>query len=242
MFPLGTTTVTCTATDKAGNTGTESFTVTVTAAWSNVLQPVNADGSSIFKLGSTVPVKFQLTGASAGITNLSARLYLQRIGAGTTGTTSRPSRPRTPPPATCSATTPQRSVHLQPQHEDAERRYIPAADRPGRRRSPHREHIAQVATTNGIPGRQKGPQARSGLGPSSAVVNTCSRWFVSQRGVRLGEKIGEANPPGTVADDSPGWPVAADRPGHRDRSRGVRAHRADRFVRSVNLRLFRLPW
>ena len=60
--------------------------VTVTAAWSNVLQPVNADGSSIFKLGSTVPVKFQLTGASAGITNLSARLYLQRIGAGTTGT------------------------------------------------------------------------------------------------------------------------------------------------------------
>jgi hypothetical protein len=87
VFPLGATTVTCTATDKAGNTGTESFTVTVTAAWSNVLQPVNADGSSIFKLGSTVPVKFQLTGASAGITNLSASLYLQRVGAGITGTT-----------------------------------------------------------------------------------------------------------------------------------------------------------
>ncbi|MGS0684532.1 HYR domain-containing protein [Nakamurella sp. GG22] len=86
VFALGTTTVTCTATDKAGNTGRESFTVTVTAAWSNVLQPVNSDGSSIFKLGSTVPVKFQLTGASAGITNLSARLYLQRIGAGATGT------------------------------------------------------------------------------------------------------------------------------------------------------------
>ena len=67
VFPLGSTTVTCTATDKAGNTGTETFTVTVTAAWSGVLQPVNADGSSIFKLGSTVPVKFQLTGASAGI-------------------------------------------------------------------------------------------------------------------------------------------------------------------------------
>ena len=86
VFPLGVTTVTCTATDKAGNVGTEKFTVTVTAAWSNVLQPVNADGSSIFKLGSTVPVKFQLTGASAGITNLSARLYLQRLGAGATGT------------------------------------------------------------------------------------------------------------------------------------------------------------
>jgi hypothetical protein len=86
VFPLGATTVTCTAKDAAGNVGTESFTVSVTAAWSNVLQPVNADGSSIFKLGSTVPVKFQLTGASAGISNLTTRLYLQRIGAGATGT------------------------------------------------------------------------------------------------------------------------------------------------------------
>ena len=86
VFPLGSTTVVCTAEDAAGNVGTESFTVTVTAAWSGVLQPVNADGSSIFKLGSTVPVKFQLTGASAGITTLSARLYLQRIGTGATGT------------------------------------------------------------------------------------------------------------------------------------------------------------
>jgi hypothetical protein len=85
-FPLGSTTVTCTAKDKAGNVGTESFNVTVTAAWSNVQQPVNTDGSSVFKLGSTVPVKFSLTGASAGITNLPARLYLQRVGAGATGT------------------------------------------------------------------------------------------------------------------------------------------------------------
>jgi hypothetical protein len=86
VFPLGVTTVTCTATDQAGNTGTETFTVTVTAAWSGVLQPVNADGSSLFKLGSTVPVKFQLTGASAGISDLAARLYLQRLGAAATGT------------------------------------------------------------------------------------------------------------------------------------------------------------
>jgi hypothetical protein len=84
-FPLGPTTVTCTAKDAAGNTSNKSFMVTVTAAWSNVLQPINADGSSIFKLGSTVPVKFQLSGASAGITNLVARLYLQRIGPGGTG-------------------------------------------------------------------------------------------------------------------------------------------------------------
>ncbi|HZO91930.1 MAG TPA: PxKF domain-containing protein [Chthonomonadaceae bacterium] len=45
-------------------------------SWSGVLQPINADGSSVFKRGSTVPVKFQLTGASASITNLNAKLYL----------------------------------------------------------------------------------------------------------------------------------------------------------------------
>ena len=39
----------------------------------------------IFKLGSTVPVKFQLTGASAGVKDLSARLYLQRISSGGSG-------------------------------------------------------------------------------------------------------------------------------------------------------------
>jgi len=86
VFPLGTTTVTCTAKDRAGNVGTKTFTVTVTAAWSGVLQPVNADGSSIFKLGSTVPVKFALTGASAGIKDLAARLYYMRTGVAGAGT------------------------------------------------------------------------------------------------------------------------------------------------------------
>jgi HYR domain-containing protein len=86
VFPLGSTTVTCTAKDQAGNTGTGSFTVLVTAAWSNVLQPVNLDGSSVFKLGSTVPVKFQLTGASAGVRDLVARLYLTKVGSVADGT------------------------------------------------------------------------------------------------------------------------------------------------------------
>ncbi|MGN6578136.1 MAG: HYR domain-containing protein [Nocardioides sp.] len=85
LFPMGTTTVTCTAKDKAGNSDTKDFKVTVTAAWSGVLQPVNADGSSVFKLGSTVPVKFQLTGASAGVKDLVARLYYARISSAGTG-------------------------------------------------------------------------------------------------------------------------------------------------------------
>jgi uncharacterized repeat protein (TIGR03803 family) len=56
---------------------TRQFDVAYT--WSNVLQPINVDGSSIFKLGSTVPVKFQLTGASAAIANLPATIYVARV-------------------------------------------------------------------------------------------------------------------------------------------------------------------
>ena len=36
---------------------------------------MKVDGGPIFKLGSTVPVRFRLTGASAGITHLLARRY-----------------------------------------------------------------------------------------------------------------------------------------------------------------------
>jgi beta propeller repeat protein len=78
-FPLGTTPVACTATDAAGNTAFGQFPVTVTYAWSGALQPANADGSSIFKAGSTVPVKFTLTGASAGITDATATLSYAKV-------------------------------------------------------------------------------------------------------------------------------------------------------------------
>jgi hypothetical protein len=79
VFHPGTTTVSCTAHDKAGNVANASFPVSVTYSWSGILQPINADGSSVFKLGSTVPVKFQLTGASASIGNLVANLTAAKI-------------------------------------------------------------------------------------------------------------------------------------------------------------------
>jgi len=47
---------------------------------------VNADGTSIFKAGSTVPVKFALTGASAPVTTATARLSLAKISNGIEGT------------------------------------------------------------------------------------------------------------------------------------------------------------
>jgi hypothetical protein len=79
VFPVGSTPVTATATDAAGNVAICSFSVTVAYAWSGVLPPINPDGSSVFKLGSTLPVKFALTGASACITNLAATLSYAKM-------------------------------------------------------------------------------------------------------------------------------------------------------------------
>jgi len=76
---------------QAGNTSylpapelTKTFSVQ--HSWSNFLQPVNTDGTSIFKLGSTVPVKFKLTGGSAGVTTLGARILVAKASSGIAGT------------------------------------------------------------------------------------------------------------------------------------------------------------
>jgi hypothetical protein len=87
-FPIGTTTVSCTAKDAAGNTSAaKTFKVNVSVSWSGFMQPINtvanmgtAYKQSIFKIGSTVPVKFQLTEASAGITD--GNFYLKYIRTG----------------------------------------------------------------------------------------------------------------------------------------------------------------
>jgi len=79
VFPVGSTTVQCSATDFSGNKASSSFTVRVVYAWSGVLAPINADGSSVFKAGSTVPVKFRLAGPSGGIADATAKIYLSKI-------------------------------------------------------------------------------------------------------------------------------------------------------------------
>ena len=89
-FSPGTTTVRCTVVDHDGLPAAASFPVRVSyqAPTDGTFfgQPINPDGSSIFKRGSTIPVKFRLTGASAGITTLVARLYTAKITNGVTGT------------------------------------------------------------------------------------------------------------------------------------------------------------
>ena len=50
------------------------------------LKPIRPDGSSLFRIGKAVPVKFLLAGASAGITNLVAKLTVTRISGSVQGT------------------------------------------------------------------------------------------------------------------------------------------------------------
>jgi hypothetical protein len=82
-FAPGKTTVTCTASDAHGNAGAASLTIWVQyqapTDGTFFLKPIRSDGSSVFRVGRAVPVKFQLTGASAGITNLVAKLVVTKI-------------------------------------------------------------------------------------------------------------------------------------------------------------------
>ncbi|MDP4146875.1 MAG: PxKF domain-containing protein [Bacillota bacterium] len=61
---VGLRTQTITAADNAGNTNTVTITYNVKYAFSGILDPINANGSSLFKAGSTIPVKFTLKDSS----------------------------------------------------------------------------------------------------------------------------------------------------------------------------------
>jgi len=54
-----------------------TFTVGVGYTWSGLLAPVQAGGT--YKAGRTLPIKFQLTGASAGITDAQIRLVVYQV-------------------------------------------------------------------------------------------------------------------------------------------------------------------
>jgi len=77
---VGPKTVTVTVKDYAGNSRTVTGTCYVTYAFSEFLEPINNDGTSIFKLGSTVPVKFQLKDAQGNLISTAvAKIYVTKI-------------------------------------------------------------------------------------------------------------------------------------------------------------------
>ena len=83
-FKIGTTVVTYTANDPNGNSTTGTQKVHVRYANSGILQPINKDGSSQFKLGSTVPVKIQLKDAngnpvSTAVNTITAQKYTNAV-------------------------------------------------------------------------------------------------------------------------------------------------------------------
>lgn len=85
LFPPGVTEVSCSASDSHGNVAHASFEVIVAYECSSVLPPLDPGGGSTLHLGRTVPVKFALTGASQGVTDAVAELYLARVTDGVPG-------------------------------------------------------------------------------------------------------------------------------------------------------------
>jgi hypothetical protein len=82
---VGTYTITYSVTDLHHNTASTSRTVTVFYSWTGFLSPVAMDGSSVFNIGKTIPLKFELTGGHATTTNLIARLHLAKVSNGIVG-------------------------------------------------------------------------------------------------------------------------------------------------------------
>jgi lysophospholipase L1-like esterase len=77
---LGTNSSTAEIQDRAGNVAAHACSYAVRYAYSGLLQPINADGSSLFRLGSTVPVKFRLADAGGVLqTSAVARLEVAKV-------------------------------------------------------------------------------------------------------------------------------------------------------------------
>jgi len=75
------------ASDYAGNVNTATVNYYVVYNYGGVLEPVNSSGSSIFKLGRTVPIKFKLFGESnTPVANAVVMLNLAKISNNVIGT------------------------------------------------------------------------------------------------------------------------------------------------------------
>ena len=81
FFPIGSTTVTCTAVDSQGRQAQSTFLVKVLYCWSGFYEP-EPDGLASYQSGSPVRIRFQLLQESAAITNLAAQFVVIPNGGG----------------------------------------------------------------------------------------------------------------------------------------------------------------
>jgi hypothetical protein len=87
-LPLDTSTVgaktfSVSATDNAGNAAAVTSAYAVHYWYSGILQQIKPDGSSVFKLGSNIAIRFQLADAAGGtVTDATASLWLAKINNG----------------------------------------------------------------------------------------------------------------------------------------------------------------
>jgi hypothetical protein len=81
VFPLGDTTVSCTATDASGNRAPGSFHVRVLVSFGSFLPLINNDGTSVFFRPVPILVRFALADQSLNIFDLPAKLYIARVDA-----------------------------------------------------------------------------------------------------------------------------------------------------------------
>jgi hypothetical protein len=80
----GTNTFTLTATDKVGNTATESATFAVLYTFNGFFPPMPQDGAGVFRLGSVIPLRFTLTDAKDVVVSTAvAKLTVQRLSGNT---------------------------------------------------------------------------------------------------------------------------------------------------------------
>ncbi len=84
---IGNHTIIITASDPAGNTTSTSLSYNVGYHFGGFLPPIKTDGSGIYNLGRTLPIKFQLTDASGNFVSTAvAQLVVTQVQSGIVGT------------------------------------------------------------------------------------------------------------------------------------------------------------
>ena len=87
LFPVGTTSVTFTARDVAGESSQQQMIVNVRYQYMGPLMPIRSDGSSVFKQGRVIPIKFALAAVdSTVVNNATAMLQLFQVSTDVQGT------------------------------------------------------------------------------------------------------------------------------------------------------------